>query len=259
MSTTSAGSTTNYYYEQDQTGSVANILKADGTEEYSYRYQPYGLFRSSTRNDTTVGINFNPMGFDSEYRDTGTGGLIDLRARMYDPNTSNFMTADAAGMSPDYNFASGNPTMFSDPSGMFSIWGWVGIAIAAAATCLIGVCEAVAAAAAVVAEGGVTSASAYLAATALAYGAPAVEGMLGADSSVGVAASEELSMIGSPSEFDPMELQGLTEEQVVAKIPDEWPAGPSKFGGGWFLRIQRTQAGRSESCLDTLWGVARTH
>jgi RHS repeat-associated protein len=110
-----------YYYDLDQTGSVANIVKGDGTVEYSYSYSPYGAFRSKTKNDPAAASDFNPMGFDSEYRDTTTTGFFDLRARMYDPGTANFLQPDPLGSSPTYSFASGNPAMFSDPSGQ-SIW-----------------------------------------------------------------------------------------------------------------------------------------
>jgi RHS repeat-associated protein len=107
-----------YYYDQDQTGSVSNIVKANGTLEYSYSYQPYGQFRSNNKNDTAIATNFNPMGFDSEYADLGTTGFVDLRAREYDPATGTFLTPDPIGKSPDYTFADGNPAMYSDHSGL---------------------------------------------------------------------------------------------------------------------------------------------
>jgi len=111
----------NYFYHYDQTHSAANIVRGNGTLEYSYSYQPYGAFRSNKKNDTGIGTNFNRMTFDGEYKDTGTTGFVDLRARMYDSTTGSFLTADPAGRYPDYSFASGNPAMFSDPSGMSTI------------------------------------------------------------------------------------------------------------------------------------------
>jgi hypothetical protein len=37
---------------------------------------------------------------------------------MYDPVTGSFLTPDPAGSYPDYTFASGNPVMLSDPTGL---------------------------------------------------------------------------------------------------------------------------------------------
>ena len=48
MSTGPSGSTVNYYNDKDQTCLVANIAKSTGTTEYSYSYQPSGVFRSNT-------------------------------------------------------------------------------------------------------------------------------------------------------------------------------------------------------------------
>jgi RHS repeat-associated protein len=111
----------NYFYHFDQTHSAANIVKSNGTLEYSYSYQPYGVFRSNRKNDTGIGANFNRMTFDGEYKDTGTTGFVDLRARMHDPATGSFMTTDRAQTYPDYTFASGNPAMFSDPTGLSTL------------------------------------------------------------------------------------------------------------------------------------------
>jgi RHS repeat-associated protein len=65
------------------------------------------------------------MTFDAEYRDTGTTGLIDLRARMYSPSLGSFLQSDPVGQSPDYTFAAGNPAMRADPSGMWDVCGGV--------------------------------------------------------------------------------------------------------------------------------------
>jgi RHS repeat-associated protein len=114
--------TVNYYYAKDHTGSAVNIQKDNGTLEYSYSFQPYGGFRSNKKNDASAITDFNPMTFDSEYRDTSTTGFVNLRARAYDPAKADFLQPDPAGDFPSYTFASGNPAMLSDPSGM-SPWG----------------------------------------------------------------------------------------------------------------------------------------
>ncbi len=97
---------------------MANIVKSTGTLEYSYSYQPYGTFRSNVKNDTAIATDFNPMSFDSEFRDKATTGFINLRARMYDPGTGAFVQSDPVSAHPFYEFAAGNPAMYSDPSGM---------------------------------------------------------------------------------------------------------------------------------------------
>jgi hypothetical protein len=38
--------------------------------------------------------------------------------------------------------------------------------------------------------------------------------------------------IGGPKEFDSAELKGLTPDEIVARIPDDWQQRPSKRGGG---------------------------
>ena len=60
------------------------------------------------------------FGFQHEYRDSSTG-FMDLRARMYDPATASFLQADPASNHPDYTFGAGNPTMYSDPTGMSAL------------------------------------------------------------------------------------------------------------------------------------------
>jgi hypothetical protein len=45
-----------------------------------------------------------------------------------------------------------------------------------------------------------------------------------------------LRKIGSPKEFDPQELRGLSAEEVRARIPDDWQLAPSARGGGEVFR-----------------------
>jgi uncharacterized protein YukE len=44
--------------------------------------------------------------------------------------------------------------------------------------------------------------------------------------------NEPPKKIGSPSEFDPQELRGLSVEEVRARVPDDWRHNPSARGGG---------------------------
>jgi uncharacterized protein YukE len=44
--------------------------------------------------------------------------------------------------------------------------------------------------------------------------------------------NEPPKKIGSPSDFDPQELRGLSIEEVRARVPDDWRHNPSARGGG---------------------------
>jgi RHS repeat-associated protein len=61
-----------------------------------------------------------PLLYNGQYTDTESG-LIYLRARYYDPTTTQFITRDpAAAMTREpYNYADGRPLTLSDPSGLF--------------------------------------------------------------------------------------------------------------------------------------------
>lgn len=100
------GSATSYY-QLDQTGSIADVISGTAIAAAG-SYQPFGVPRTGS-----PGV----VGFDAEYRD-GSTGFVNLRARMYDPATASFLSADPIGSRPDYTFGGGNPAMFSDPSGL---------------------------------------------------------------------------------------------------------------------------------------------
>ena len=114
---------TRYYYVKDHTGSVANVLSASGTgsaiSKIAYTYDPWGGVRSQSATSPT-----NPMGFQSQYRDSSTGNY-NLRARMYDPGLGGFLQTDPIRSEPSYTYADGNPVRYSDPTGLFSICGGV--------------------------------------------------------------------------------------------------------------------------------------
>jgi hypothetical protein len=63
------------------------------------------------------------------------------------------------------------------------------------------------------------------------------EGELGADGDRPFAeASGSPSTIGSPDEFEPSTLMGLTPEDVTHRIPSDWVKTPSRTGGGAVFR-----------------------
>jgi RHS repeat-associated protein len=66
----------------------------------------------------------NPFQYAGQFTDTATG-LSDMRARQYDPSTGAFLSLDPAGSSTlpassPYAYASDEPLLYSDPSGLFS-------------------------------------------------------------------------------------------------------------------------------------------
>ena len=101
------------YYSHDQLGSVRAVTNSSGTTDNTDTYDPYGNINSST------GSTQNHLLYGGQYQDSETG-LYYLRARYYDPTTTQFMTIDPAvalTMSP-YGYASGNPLNLTDPTGL---------------------------------------------------------------------------------------------------------------------------------------------
>jgi RHS repeat-associated protein len=103
------------YYSQDQIGST-RLLTDNGTVvKATYTYDPYGNITASA-----VGAGVaNSLQFGGQYHDNETGFTY-LRARFYDPATTQFLTQDplvAATGSP-YAYVAGNPLNAADPSGL---------------------------------------------------------------------------------------------------------------------------------------------
>jgi len=114
-----------HFYHHDQLGSTRAISSATGVSEDTYTYDPYGNVTAST------GTVTNPFQFSGEYKDAESG-LTYLRARYYDPATTQFISRDplvALTRSP-YGYVAGNPLNATDPSGLDpwgndQIGGWV--------------------------------------------------------------------------------------------------------------------------------------
>lgn len=100
----------------DRLGSVRALTDASGAVTATYRTDAYGIPTAST------GSSGQPFGFTGEPVDAT--GLVDLRARMYDPSTGRFMSRDSWPGSMTrptsldrYVYAGDNPATWSDPSG----------------------------------------------------------------------------------------------------------------------------------------------
>jgi RHS repeat-associated protein len=103
------------YYQQDQLGSTRMLTDASGTPVATYTYSAYGALKAST------GSALNPFRFGGQYLDSETGFYY-LRARYYDPVTSQFVTRDPAVVTEEsqYAYVEGNPLNKRDPLGLCS-------------------------------------------------------------------------------------------------------------------------------------------
>jgi RHS repeat-associated protein len=107
------------YYLTDALGSVRQVLSPENEVLLAREYSPYGETVSS------IGDYETDYSYTGEMTD-GTG-LVNLRARYYDPGTGRFISKDT--WIGDYNnpitlvkwmYANGNPIFFIDPSGLTS-------------------------------------------------------------------------------------------------------------------------------------------
>ena len=175
------GSTsTLYYYVLNAQGDVAAILNSSGKLAASYDYDAWGnctVYDSSAKvlTDPTSIANINPLRYRGYYYDAETGFYY-LQSRYYDPaicrfiNADTFATTDANGFLSANMFAycENNPIMRVDADG--EIWNVIAGAVIGAGLEVLGQ---------------------LMTGTKFAdinWGSVAVEGVLGAVSSVGIPA-----------------------------------------------------------------------
>jgi RHS repeat-associated protein len=100
------------FLHPDQLGSLRSLTAASGESTATFTHGAYGGLQAST------GSQASPIGFTGQY--TGSqSGLQYLRARFYDPATSEFLSRDpqAEHTRTPYLYAEGNPLNLVDPSG----------------------------------------------------------------------------------------------------------------------------------------------
>ncbi|HKG15076.1 MAG TPA: RHS repeat-associated core domain-containing protein, partial [Pyrinomonadaceae bacterium] len=154
----SGGSSGALYFLQDHLGSTTALTDGAGNVAERTQFEPFG---------ESTGSSLTRYGFTGRERDSSTG-LLNFRARWYDPQQGRFLSEDPIGFSGGSNFyayAGDNPISFVDPLGLsfstfmsgfargFVVGGITGFLVAAA----------------IAATGGV--AGAIIAALALGYGA----------------------------------------------------------------------------------------
>ena len=106
---TSAGT---HWFFHDAQGSTRALLGANGAIAGTYAYDPYGKVIAASGATT-------PIQYAGGYTDAETGFSY-LRARYYDPVTTQFLTVDPLvdATQAAYTYASDNPLAFTDPSGL---------------------------------------------------------------------------------------------------------------------------------------------
>jgi RHS repeat-associated protein len=138
----SAGAQNTHYYSYDGLGSVRAITNQQGLQDELYDYDAYGnLIGFAKYNATTDALEvqdlsdpaFSYASLTSEYLFTGEQwdadlGMYFLRARYLNTGTGRFHSMDTyEGRNGEPQtlhkdlYAHGNPVMFTDPSGMFSL------------------------------------------------------------------------------------------------------------------------------------------
>ncbi|WP_284139057.1 RHS repeat-associated core domain-containing protein [Virgibacillus sp. LDC-1] len=105
------------YYHYDGMSTVSELTDRHGAEIQSYRYDVFG----GLVNGITAPFNTNSYTGHSYDQDVG---LIDMRARMYDPSTARFLQEDTyAGelntplTQNRYSYVMNNPVNYWDPTG----------------------------------------------------------------------------------------------------------------------------------------------
>jgi RHS repeat-associated protein len=96
-----------YLVGHDALGSVRQAVDATPAVVAARAWSPYGV---------EVGGAQAGLGYTGEWWDAGVG-LQYLRARWYDVATGSFLVRDAVEGNHPYQYADGNPVLYTDPSG----------------------------------------------------------------------------------------------------------------------------------------------
>lgn len=107
------------YFLTDRLNSTIALTDPNGAIKQQYSYDPYG---NVTPSDTTTGFT-NPYQFTG--READSAGLYYYRARYYSPMMSGFISEDPIGFGGGqpsfYAYVGGNPLMYGDPYGLWSV------------------------------------------------------------------------------------------------------------------------------------------
>jgi RHS repeat-associated protein len=103
------------YLHHDQQGSTRLLTGSTGKVEGAYAFGPYGTTLTHTGTAST------PLGYRGEYR-SPTSGLIYLRARVYDPDTAQFLSVDplVSVSAEPYGYGDNDPMNRTDSTGLLA-------------------------------------------------------------------------------------------------------------------------------------------
>jgi RHS repeat-associated protein len=104
------------YLHHDQQGSTRLLTGEGGKTEATFTYGAYGEPTGHTGTATT------PLGYGGQYTSSDTG-LVYMRARVYDPATAQFVSADplVKFTRAPYTYSGDNPVNHRDPSGLVTV------------------------------------------------------------------------------------------------------------------------------------------
>ncbi len=126
----SGGASAAQYAIADTLGSTRLLTNASAQTQGTLAYDAFGVPKAPTSGSGTA---TSSLGFTGQLTDTETG-FQDLRARLYDPQTGQFLQRDtAAGTAANplslnrYGYAAGDPTRLVDPSGRSPFGGAMGL------------------------------------------------------------------------------------------------------------------------------------
>lgn len=113
-----------HYILKDHLGSWTTIIDAEGVVEQELSFDAWGNLRNPvTWSGCFSGTPMFDRGFTG-HEHLYAFGLINMNGRMYDPQTSSFLSVDAYVQSPDnsqsfnrYAYCMNNPLKYTDPSG----------------------------------------------------------------------------------------------------------------------------------------------
>lgn len=107
------------YYHYDQVGSTVAMTDSAQAITDRFHYDPWGYVLHS------IGDSDTPFQFVGVYGiQTDPNGLINMRARYYNPVTKSFISQDPSGFEGGLNwylYANGNPFTYIDQNGEFPI------------------------------------------------------------------------------------------------------------------------------------------
>lgn len=104
------------YVSTDEVGSVRVTRDASAAPQRTYVYEPYGRVKTQT---AVSGAAAMPLMFTGGLTFDG-GTKYQLGVRRYSTATSVFSSVDQGGTGDAYGYASGNPVLFADQTGLFS-------------------------------------------------------------------------------------------------------------------------------------------